>query len=443
MKANAQQAEAAAAAIDNSQEPSQKDAKPKEEGVSWGISMDEVDDEHSTQNTNKTLPMDMQVPEKHRTQFERLNALKYKLSNLETEDGRIRRKGELTEGQERQLHRNAEREETLKKSIVDLEEELHDKIYPEKAGNKKTVVGTQKMDDDEDDFFDRTKQRDDNGIGDEESEKTLVAKWTNLYQQQKHRNERILPQAQSHASSLTAKLAKLQASGDEEAFFVQNDLQLAKETLEKNLGEQKKAQETMKEIEYLLKIVNPKLNVDRDSGYIGEGPPPQVKEEPPKEDSTMTMLPPPIRPKPVKTREEVNDDAGHLSMPPPMARKPPTSSSPIESDDKNHSLMPPPKRKRVVGPSMPPPSSSSSSITRSTDSLPKTTSDKKPQGTLAFLATMTKQKGGKSSGSPEAKSSKPTVSKAVVDPKKDEWRAPEGQDGSGATKLNAKFAGRY
>jgi hypothetical protein len=32
---------------------------------------------------------------------------------------------------------------------------------------------------------------------------------------------------------------------------------------------------------------------------------------------------------------------------------------------------------------------------------------------------------------------------AVADPKKDEWRAPQGQDGSGITKLNAKFAGRY
>jgi hypothetical protein len=30
-----------------------------------------------------------------------------------------------------------------------------------------------------------------------------------------------------------------------------------------------------------------------------------------------------------------------------------------------------------------------------------------------------------------------------MDTKKDEWVAPKGQDGSGRTKLNEKFAGRY
>jgi hypothetical protein len=63
-------------------------------------------------------------------------------------------------------------------------------------------------------------------------------------------------------------------------------------------------------------------------------------------------------------------------------------------------------------------------------------------GTLAFIASMTQKEentGLKPSSSPVPKK----VQKTVIDPKKDEWRAPQGQDGSGMTKLNAKFAGRY
>ena len=383
-----------------------------------------------------------------------MNALKYKLSNLETEDGRIRRKGELSEGQERQLQRNAEREEALKKTIVDLEEELYDKLHPQQAGKtkKRSVQQSVDYEDGEDDFFDRTKHQDNDGIGNEESEKTLVAKWKNLYQQQKHRKERTLPQAENHASSLASKLDKLQQSGDEEAFFVKNDWMLAKETLQKITAEQEKAHSTMTEIEKLLKIVNPKLFVDRETGYVGEGLPPVIAEPKTADASPRAMLPPPIRPGP-KRSEPGSSDLGFMSMPPPVARKVPvpTSSSndasPLEdSEEKNHSIMPPPmpppKRKRVVGPSMPPPSAMAT-----TSSFPTKSSagmspppGRKPQGTLAFLATMTKPE---TENPPETKIVKPTARKPVIDVKKDEWRAPEGQDGSGMTKLNAKFAGRY
>jgi hypothetical protein len=410
----------------------------RDESVSWGISMDDKDedDEEGATSTNKTLPMDMQVPEKYRKTFDRLNTLKYKLSNLETEDGRIRRKGELSQGQEKQLQRNAERENALQLSIVQLEEVLYDKLYPEKSGKKKRESKSSYQnirDEDDDDFFDRTKTEKDDILETEESEKTLIAKWEVLFQQQNQQQTNTLPQVRKSVSSLTQNLATLEANGDEEAFFVKNDLALANERLDKITGEQSDTISTMKEIEKLLKLVNPKIRTDRETGYIGEGPRPIEKKEVPIEASLQTMLPPPFRP-PTKKRD-VTIDSEQFTMPPPMIRGPAKTSRLVVAaveERKNDQVMPPPmpppKRKRIVGPSMLPPP---------TSAAPKSSSAK-PQGTLAFLSSMTKV----SSKSAEEKNPK-EPKKVAQNPKKDEWRAPENQDGSGITKLNAKFAGRY
>jgi pSer/pThr/pTyr-binding forkhead associated (FHA) protein len=107
--------------LQNSNNTSKK--KEEDEGVSWGMSMTDDDDADSdtdnyvNNNGGKTISMDQQVSEKHRAQLDKLNVMKNKLINLETEDARIRRKGELTEGQEKQLQRNAEREIALKRKV--------------------------------------------------------------------------------------------------------------------------------------------------------------------------------------------------------------------------------------------------------------------------------------------------------------------------------------
>ena len=121
---------------------------------------------------------------------------------------------------------------------------------------------------DDDDFFDRTQQKDESIINSEESEKSLISKWEKLYQQKRHQETTSIPQAKSKVDSLRQRLVTLEARGDEEAFFVSNDLSLAKEALDKLYGEQQRALRNMDEIEKLLKIVNPKINMDRHSGSV-------------------------------------------------------------------------------------------------------------------------------------------------------------------------------
>jgi hypothetical protein len=57
-----------------------------------------------------------------------------------------------------------------------------------------------------------------------------------------------------------------------------------------------------------------------------------------------------------------------------------------------------------------------------------------PMGTLSVLTSSDKD---------TKRKQKETKSSESFDPKKDVWKAPADQDGSGITKLNAKFAGRY
>jgi hypothetical protein len=82
------------------------------------------------------------------------------------------------------------------------------------------------------------------------------------------------------------------------------------------------------------------------------------------------------------------------------------------------------KRPRLVGPAKPPPG-------------PKQPGKASETGTIAVLSQLSTEH-GKSSSKNKVKPSTP-----IFDSKKDEWRPPDSQDGSGTTALNKKFAGRY
>mmetsp|Transcript_49094 Transcript_49094/g.53002 ORF Transcript_49094/g.53002 Transcript_49094/m.53002 type:complete len:600 (-) Transcript_49094:1996-3795(-) len=419
----------------------------KEEGVSWGISM--IDDDADSDNGNyvndsmKTIPMDLNVPEKYRKELEKLNVLKNKLVNLETESGRIRRKGELTEGQEKQLQRNVERESILKISIREKEESLYDRINGKKEKNSRHEKRKMMMEyknslkEGDDDYFDRTKtskngnKRSSEIITETESEETLTQKWNKIVEEQKHLRGTALYQGNNRVTTLNSRLKQMQASGDEEAFFVENDLQLAKETKNKIESLLADGHTTIDEIEKLLKIVNPNIYCDRKTGYIGEGQP-----------STSSSA------------QDKNDDLSLPSFPslPNQANSsteiPVCTNKNIEPMRNDHDastdstadyIMPPPKkRKRFLGPTKSPPSLSTSSTKESK------LSSQKPAATLSFLNPISKVNTlkDKTSSTKFGKHAS-NASRRCIDLKKDEWMAPKGQDGSGRTKLNEKFAGRY
>ena len=458
------------------------------EGVSWG--MLDMDDEDEIRKSAagpepKTLPMDLDnIPEKHRKSLERLNAMKYKLHNLQTEDERIRRKGELTEGQERQLQRNAERESTLMDEIARVETELYYKLYPDEAPSARSSSSTSKRfasegedaDEEDSDFYDRTKkssQQSSDQIDDEvESEQSMIVKWQALVKRVKQRLHG-LKSAQAHEVALRERLKKLQEKMDEEAFFVQNDLQIAKESVQMIMAEEQKDQAKMRELERLLKFVNPKLVMDYESGYVGQSLPKvgekqKEQENPTSFDETAPSPFPPtplshsiILPKPSPSGKDQDDVLTSMPPPPPFPlsmhpdRHPRQNEighvgtashkdiAPVERENNkqeeektestNH-VMPPPKRKRLVGPSMPPP-----------PSVAKGGAARQQHGTLAVLSSMPRSEMKSKLGNEHPSNAASSQAKTAIisDQRQDEWRAPEGQDGSGITKLNAKFAGRY
>jgi len=471
---------------------------------------DEGEADAVSEPVKKVVPMDTEVPQKYQKMLERLNAARYKLQNLQTEDDRIRRKGELTEGQEKQLQRNAEREKALMENIDTLETDLYDKLHPEQIGNKEGSSSRKRhqqglRDDGEDDeFFDRTKRLEKSVVEDGESEMTLIEKWKRLQTQQQERRRTKLVSAQNKMDRLSAQHSDLMAAGDsEEAFFIQNDLQIAKEEVDKVTTLINESETNLAEIEKFLRVVNPKLKFNRITGYIGTEDPKKKEEgEDEKTPSWTSIMAPPLprRPAVVPTNsqtakaqqsEETEDEwttsimapplprqlaavvpassqavkvqqqesqsinetfTTMLPPPPPPKRVLPSSESIEEKVLPDQSGMPPPKRKRVVGPNMPPPSqnsSTSSPMTGNPHSGPNNKDRPRPkaQSTLDFISSMNKSERmiDSTTSLPKEETTTSTASAVILplDPKADTWRAPTGQDGSGTTRLNAKFAGRY
>jgi hypothetical protein len=280
-------------------------------------------------------------------------------------------------------------------------------------------------------FYDRTKDSMDDLFDEGETQKSLTIKWK-TFQTEWKQCVGVVAVDKANVEQLTQRMKFLDPN-DEDTFFLQNDLALAKDSLKKAQERKESILYKLKETERLLHIVNDNLEMNRETGFIGEMKSAAdtihvapldaaIMPPPPSQSSSRASMPPPPRlaSSPETTMFPPPRLASSLeaSMPPP-SRLPPSVNDTM--------LPPPPKRTRVLGPTMP------SSTFGGADMPPPAKRPSSPVGTLSVLT----------SGKNKKQKQKETKESESFDPKKDVWKAPDDQDGSGITSLNARFAGRY
>lgn len=436
-------------------------------GCSWGMADDIANPEENEEQNARTANLDHsnlpplpsiesffyapegkydKIPSSlhqlHGTYNTKLN----KLQSIQKESSRIMQKEnmgvELTDGQRGQLSKNQERISALEKDVASLQDRIEDGMFnvihgKERIKKRRHEKKEDYDDDGEDDFYDRTassskKQRTDDDVA--ESEESLIQKWKKLLEERANQQQ-MVSHALAHCTALQKQIDDSKED-DEDAFFLQNDLDLANEKWSKATKSVCETDKELDELEYLLKVVNPKLSWDRKDGLMGTDLDMMrdanlIKNEPAaakldntdldRDDAIMMPPPPPLR-----------TASAEPAMPPPQPRM----LGPTPAGDKpDDSLMPPP------------PSTNNDEMRSSTEpKQKKRLGPKRPpvniQGTLAALKQASTSS---ASGSTNDHHQLQTKKSQLVpnNPKEDVWKAPVDQDGSGRTALHDKFKGRY
>ena len=418
------------------------------------------------------------IPDKYRKCYEKIEAKRYKLSNLQLESERIRNKqysmsgggedGGLTHGQSAQLARNQEREESLIREIAEQEDALRLRMEGDGNGEKSRVGKVsakrkQYLDNlfQDEEVEDRTKNVKKNSAQDLDDEKSLTIRWKKGMKKLKD-IDKILLFARRKVETLQMTLSSMSHTADDsDQFFVKNDLELANDDFENKKKEKESILNELDETEKLLKLINEKIVIDRKTLYVGNKisnvssnekvsplkrnlnesssmpPPPSLQRREKCPQGSSSMMPPPpsvlksstiSMPPPPSVHKKIGSAVEPLKMSPPT-RQIGIDRNPSKGiiSDKNvtgtetRSIMPPPKRQ--VGPER-----------------------RALKGTLDIVKeSMNSAQGLKSTPmlKTENSVSNTKTSNNAVDEKQNLWRAPKGQSGDGFTKLNEKFAGRY
>ena len=437
------------------EEPTLPSKGNDQDEVMWGMSMEDNGENETTMTTMSVSEAlakldSSKIPDRLRKEWERLTAKKHKLHNIQIESDRIVAKGggggvsssSLTHGQEKQLERNKERIEKLLQQVETMEDAFYQSMYPSQP--KQTRRRRRKQDafhdiDDVDDktldFQKRQSARDDETT---ETEESLVAKWKRYWSLSKRQGQ-TLSVSQARVKELRQQLVEMQqqqqhddgGGDDEDAFFVRNEFDLAMEEFDKANQSFQQTQRDLDDTERLVGIVtNHKLYTDRTTGYIGKEK--EEKEEKPPQETTTTLSMPPPSPKlttskpppppPPTTATGAAAPNDHMPPPPPLA--PPKRSSSSQTNQEPATK----KAKTVLGPTAPPPQQRKGPVKNST---------------LSFLTNSLSSSSSSSSVAATDNNNNNKKKDSSLDGKHDDWRAPKDQDGSGYTKLNAKFAGRY